>query len=113
MQDKQSFLAADLESKERCLRVLEVWTIGLEASLLRAFYRAWASSLEEPTAKDHDYDDDDEEDEEEDDDDDDDDDEEEDDDDEPPKHQKYKPPARGKGKKDGPDGEIKEECKQQ
>ncbi|CAK9065867.1 unnamed protein product, partial [Durusdinium trenchii] len=50
-QDKQSFLAADLESKERCLRVLEVWTIGLEASLLRAFYRAWASSLEEPTAK--------------------------------------------------------------
>ena len=36
------------------------------------------------------------EDEEEDDDDDDDDDEEEDDDDEPPKHQKYKPPARGK-----------------
>ncbi|CAK9002051.1 unnamed protein product [Durusdinium trenchii] len=67
----------------------------------------------EASPEDHDYDDDDEEDEEEDDDDDDDDDEEEDDDDEPPKHQKYKPPARGKGKKDGPDGEIKEECKQQ
>jgi len=60
------------------------------------------------------YDDDDEDEDSEEEDDDDEDDDDDDDDDVPVKGKKYNPPARGKaGKKDGPGGEAKEECKQQ
>ncbi|CAE7450794.1 NAP1 [Symbiodinium natans] len=36
-----SLLTAHLEHNERCLRVLEAWAIGLEASLVRVCFHAW------------------------------------------------------------------------
>lgn len=41
---ERSLLEEHLASNERCLRVLEAWAEGLEASLLRACLRSWAAA---------------------------------------------------------------------
>ncbi|CAJ1410464.1 unnamed protein product [Effrenium voratum] len=50
-QDEQPLLEAHLESNERCLRVLEGWAAGLQSSVLRVCYRAWARLQMRPAAQ--------------------------------------------------------------
>ncbi|CAE7384713.1 NAP1, partial [Symbiodinium sp. CCMP2456] len=41
-EEYSSLLTAHLEHNERCLRVLEAWAVGLEASLVRVCFNAWS-----------------------------------------------------------------------
>ncbi|OLP89751.1 Nucleosome assembly protein 1,1 [Symbiodinium microadriaticum] len=44
-EEYSSLLTAHLEHNERCLRVLEAWAVGLEASLVRVCFKAWSKQL--------------------------------------------------------------------
>eukprot|EP00439_Symbiodinium_sp_Y106_P039790 s1820_g4.t2 len=49
-EDYSSLLTAHLEHNERCLRVLEAWAVGLEASLVRVCFKAWSKQKRQNSA---------------------------------------------------------------
>jgi len=49
-EEYSSLLTAHLEHNERCLRVLEAWAVGLEASLVRVCFKAWSKQKRQNSA---------------------------------------------------------------